>query len=88
MDAFSHSRLEDAIVRLLAVAPNTWVKPQSIAEALAREGFGPLEPLGRHVVPMLELLYVMGRVERMSAVGSRGSSTGYWRLAIPTADAA
>ncbi len=88
MDAFSHSRLEDAIIRLLAEAPNKWVKPHSIAEALAGQGFGPLEPLGRHVVPMLELLYAMGRVERMSAVGPRRSSAGYWRLAIPTEDAA
>ena len=59
-----------------------------VALALAAEGFGPLEPLSRHVVPMLELLELAGHVENLSAVGASAGST-YWRLtATPVEGAA
>lgn len=92
MDAFSGRRLEAAILDvlqgrawldptegLLRIGRGEWVTPRVVALALAAEGFGPLEPLSRHVVPMLELLQLAGHVESLSAVGTSGGSS-YWRL--------
>ncbi len=94
VDAFSHERLEAAIIGVLrdgasldavglkCIEPGAWVRPRTLALALAAMGFGPLEPLDRHVLPMLELLHWSGRVERLAAAGT-SARTGYWRFAAP-----
>ena len=101
MDAFSGRRLETGILDVLQgrawldpaegelrIVKGEWVRPRVVALALAAEGFGPLEPLSRHVVPMLELLELAGHVENLSAVGVSAGST-YWRLtATPVEGAA
>ncbi len=92
MDAFSGRRLETGILDVLQgrawldpaegelrIVKGEWVHPRVVALALAAEGFGPLEPLSRHVVPMLELLQLAGHVENLSTVGASAGST-YWRL--------
>ena len=66
MDAFSERRLEAAIVDVLA---------------LAAQGFAPLESLDRHVLPMLELLELTGRVEHVSMIGTSGR-VSCWRLVM------
>ena len=93
MDAFAGRRLEAAILDVLQgrawldpaagelrIVKGEWVRPRVVALALAADGFGPLEPLSRHVVPMLELLQLAGHVENFSAVGASAAAT-YWRLA-------
>ena len=98
MDAFSGRRLEAAILDVLegrawldpnegqlCIGKGEWVAPRTVALALAAEGFGPLEPLSRHVAPMLELLQLAGHVENLSAAGASGRPT-YWRLSAPAAE--
>jgi hypothetical protein len=71
----------------LRIVKGEWVRPRVVALALAAEGFGPLEPLSRHVVPMLELLELAGHVEILSAVGVSAGST-YWRLTATSVEGA
>jgi hypothetical protein len=98
VDAFSGRRLEAAILDVLegrawldptegelSIGKGEWVAPRTVALALAAEGFGPLEPLSRHVAPMLELLQLAGRVENLSAAGAGGRST-YWRLKVASVE--
>ena len=58
---------------------------RTVAAALAADGFGPLEPLTRHVLPMLEILQMAGEVECLSALGTSGRSS-YWRLPLVSAE--
>ena len=85
MDAFSERRLGAAIVEVLRGESGEWVRARTVASALAADGFGPLEPLNRHVLPMLELLQMAGEVECLSAVGASGRSS-YWRLPLVSAE--
>jgi hypothetical protein len=100
VDAFSGRRLESGILDVLQgrawldptegelrIVKGEWVRPRVVALALAAEGFGPLEPLSRHVVPMLELLQLAGHVENLAAVGASAGST-YWRLAAAPVEGA
>ena len=83
MDAFSERRLGAAIVEVLR--GGSWVQARTVASALAAAGFGPLEPLTRHVLPMLEILQMAGEVECLSALGTSGRSS-YWRLPVVSAE--
>lgn len=100
MDAFCERRLEAAILDVLQgrawtdpaegelrIVKGEWVRPHVVALALAAEGFGPLEPLSRHVVPMLELLQLAGHVETLRAVGGSARSSG-WRLTAASVEGA
>ena len=98
MDAFSARRHDAAILDVLqgcawldptegqlSIGKGEWVAPRVVALALAADGFGPLEPLSRHVAPMLELLQLAGHVETLSAAGASGRST-YWRLKVASVE--
>ena len=93
MDAFSERQLAEAITEVLRggtwrdealglqrIEAGEWVRARKVALALAAKGYGPIEPLARHVEPMLELLHFRGMVERIAAV-SPSTSMPFWRLA-------
>lgn len=92
MDAFSERQLSEAILEVLQggtwrddavglqrIEAGEWVRARKVALALGARGYGPIEPLARHVLPMLELLHFRGVVERI-AVANPSRSTPLWRL--------